>query len=67
MRCPGWGVSLPSPRHCCIPFHRCWRRTPGYPHGDGSCSAPCDCGGVPCGECEELRQFCKSVAVLPIV
>ena len=25
-------------------------QTPGYPHGDGSCSAPCDCGGVPCGE-----------------
>lgn len=25
-------------------------QTPGYPHGDGSCAEPCDCGGVPCGE-----------------
>ena len=25
-------------------------QTPQHPHGDGSCTDPCDCGGVPCGE-----------------
>ena len=25
-------------------------QTPEYPHGDGSCPGPCDCGAVPCGE-----------------
>ena len=25
-------------------------QTPGHPRGDGDCAAPCDCGGVPCGE-----------------
>lgn len=25
-------------------------QTPGFPHGDGICPGPCDCGGVPCGE-----------------
>jgi hypothetical protein len=25
-------------------------QTPQHPHGDGSCTSPCDCGGVPCGE-----------------
>jgi len=25
-------------------------QTPEYPHGDGSCPGPCDCGTVPCGE-----------------
>jgi hypothetical protein len=26
-------------------------QTPGHPRGDGDCTAaPCDCGGVPCGE-----------------
>lgn len=25
-------------------------RTPGFPHGDGDCPGPCDCGTNPCGE-----------------
>jgi len=25
-------------------------QTPGHPKGDGDCTLPCDCGGVPCGE-----------------
>jgi hypothetical protein len=31
-------------------FYHDQDQTPEYPHGDGSCDAPCDCGGVPCGE-----------------
>jgi len=38
-------------------------QTPQHPSGDGSCTKPCDCGGVPCGEYlwdhrnDSLREF----------
>lgn len=34
----------------CSPLYHDQDQTPEYPHGDGSCPGPCDCGGVPCGE-----------------
>ena len=34
----------------CSAFYHDQEQTPGYPKGDGSCAAPCDCGQVPCGE-----------------
>ena len=34
----------------CSPLYHDLEQTPGFPHGDGSCPGPCDCGGVPCGE-----------------
>ena len=40
-----------SPPRCTDLYHDL-DQTPGYPRGDGSCPGPCDCGGVPCGECE---------------
>ena len=33
----------------CSEFWHSQDQTPGYPHGDGNCPGPCDCGGVPCG------------------
>ena len=38
-----------SPPRCSTLYHDL-DQTPGFPHGDGSCPGPCDCGGVPCGE-----------------
>ena len=38
-----------NPPLCSTRYHD-QDQTPGHPHGDGSCAAPCDCGGVPCGE-----------------
>jgi hypothetical protein len=38
-----------SPPRCTALYHDL-DQTPGFPHGDGSCPGPCDCGGVPCGE-----------------
>ena len=37
-----------TPPKCSELFHA-QSQTPNYPHGDGSCSQPCDCGRVPCG------------------
>ena len=38
-----------NPPLCSDYFHS-QEQTPGYPHGDGDCTAPaCDCGKVPCG------------------
>ena len=34
----------------CSDLYKDKDQTPGFPHGDGSCPGPCDCGGVPCGE-----------------
>jgi len=34
----------------CTDFYHDQDQTPEYPHGDGSCPGPCDCGPVPCGE-----------------
>ena len=34
----------------CTHLYHDQEQTPGFPHGDGSCPGPCDCGGVPCGE-----------------
>ena len=34
----------------CTDLYHDLDQTPGFPHGDGSCPGPCDCGGVPCGE-----------------
>jgi len=34
----------------CSNFYHDQDQTPGYPHGDGNCPGPCDCGPVPCGE-----------------
>lgn len=34
----------------CSPLYHDVEQTPGYPHGDGSCPGPCDCGVHPCGE-----------------
>lgn len=34
----------------CTQFYHDQDQTPEYPHGDGSCPGPCDCGPVPCGE-----------------
>lgn len=51
-----------SPPRCSNLYHDD-DQTPGFPHGDGSCPGPCDCGGVPCGEYlfdhrnASLRQF----------
>ena len=34
---------------CSDLFHE-QEQSPGFPHGDGDCTAPsCDCGSVPCG------------------
>lgn len=33
----------------CTDFFHSQDQTPGFPHGDGDCPGPCDCGGVPCG------------------
>jgi hypothetical protein len=39
-----------DPRKC-SDFYHDQDQTPGHPHGDGSCTAACDCGdGLPCGE-----------------
>lgn len=38
--------SLPRPAE----FYHDQDQTPEHPHGDGSCTELCDCGGVPCGE-----------------
>ena len=38
-----------DPPRCSALYHD-QEQTPEYPHGDGSCPGPCDCGGVPCGE-----------------
>jgi hypothetical protein len=40
-----------SPPLCSDRYHD-QDQTPKHPHGDGSCTDLCDCGGVPCGECE---------------
>lgn len=32
------------------PFPSHSTQTPEFPHGDGSCPGPCDCGVNPCGE-----------------
>ena len=34
----------------CSVFYHDQEQTPQHPHGDGSCTQPCDCGCVPCGE-----------------
>ena len=34
----------------CSPLYHDQEQTPGYPHGDGDCPGPCDCGVHPCGE-----------------
>jgi hypothetical protein len=34
----------------CSNLYHDQEQTPGYPHGDGSCAEPCDCGKSPCGE-----------------
>ena len=34
----------------CTPLYHDQEQTPGFPHGDGSCPGPCDCGVHPCGE-----------------
>lgn len=47
----------------CSTYYHDQDQTPQHPHGDGSCTLPCDCGGVPCGEYlfdhrnASLRQF----------
>lgn len=33
----------------CTEFYHSQDQTPGFPHGDGDCPGPCDCGGVACG------------------
>jgi len=38
-----------SPPKCSALYHD-QEQTPGFPHGDGSCPGPCDCGVHPCGE-----------------
>ena len=38
-----------SPAKCSVFYHD-QEQTPEHPKGDGSCTAPCDCGKVPCGE-----------------
>jgi len=38
-----------SPPRCSKLYHD-QEQTPGFPHGDGVCSGPCDCGVHPCGE-----------------
>lgn len=40
-----------DPPRCSTLYHDL-DQTPGFPHGDGSCPGPCDCGGpdIPCGE-----------------
>jgi hypothetical protein len=37
-----------KPPKCTNLFHSL-TQTPGYPHGDGNCDKPCDCGRLPCG------------------
>ena len=37
-----------SPPKCSELYHA-QSQTPGYPHGDGNCDKPCDCGRLPCG------------------
>lgn len=34
----------------CSPLYHDQEQTPGFPHGDGSCPGPCNCGIHPCGE-----------------
>jgi len=34
----------------CTDLYHDQEQTPGYPHGDGDCPGPCDCGVNPCGE-----------------
>ena len=34
----------------CSPLYHDQEQTPGFPHGDGDCPGPCDCGVHPCGE-----------------
>ena len=38
-----------SPPRCSELYHDN-EQTPGFPHGDGACPGPCDCGDAPCGE-----------------
>lgn len=38
-----------NPPRCSDLYHD-QDQTPQHPHGDGSCTDACDCGGVPCGE-----------------
>jgi hypothetical protein len=38
-----------SPPRCSKLYHDL-EQTPGFPHGDGVCPGPCDCGTQPCGE-----------------
>jgi len=38
-----------DPPKCTALYHDV-EQTPGFPHGDGNCSGPCDCGVHPCGE-----------------
>jgi len=38
-----------SPPKCSELYHGAQFQTPGFPHGDGNCVKPCDCGRVPCG------------------
>jgi len=47
----------------CSNFYHDQNQVPENPSGDGDCTEPCDCGGVPCGEYlwdhrnESLREF----------
>ena len=41
----------------CSPLYKDVEQTPGYPHGDGACPGPCDCGGVPCGVSGRCRRL----------
>ena len=48
---PACDRNFPTPK--CSALYHDQSQTPQYPRGsllDGSCLAPCDCGGVPCGE-----------------
>ncbi len=42
--------SKPCTGDKCSAFYHDQDQTPQFPHGDGSCTAPCDCGDQPCGE-----------------
>ena len=54
----------------CSALYHDQEQTPQHPHGDGSCTLPCDCGCVPCGEYlwdhrnQSLRQWLVDEFVL---